>query len=115
LTSGLLKLERDKPLNAYYLTGHGELDFTSTGQNGASSVKSALENQNFVMKPLNLAATYQVPSDASLVIVAGPTAPLLPQEVTALEKYLDNGGKAIFLVDKGQRQNLEPLAEHYGV
>ncbi|HEX5415781.1 MAG TPA: GldG family protein, partial [Chloroflexota bacterium] len=109
LTSAMLKLERDKPLNVYYLTGHGELDFTNTGQSGASSIKSALENQNFVMKPLNLAATNQVPSDASLVIVAGPTAPLLPQEVTALESYLDKGGKAIFLVDKGQRQNLESI------
>jgi len=115
LTSAMLKLERNKPEVAYYLTGHGELDFTNTAQSGASGIKAAMEAQNFSMQPLNLAASGKVPSDAALVIVAGPTSPLLPQEVTALESYLDNGGKAIFLVDKGQRQNLEPIAEHYGV
>jgi ABC-type uncharacterized transport system involved in gliding motility auxiliary subunit len=115
ITSALLKLVRDKPEIAYYLTGHGELDFAGSQQTDALQAKTALEAQNYQMKPLNLASTGKVPDDASLVIVAGPTSPLLAPEVSALESYLDNGGKAIFFVDKRQRPILEPLAEHYGV
>ncbi len=115
LTSALLKLERTKPEVAYYLTGHGELDFTASTQNGAATAKAKLEEQNYSVKPLNLAATGKVPADASLVVVAGPTAPLLPDEVTALESYLDNGGKALFLVDKRQKPILGPIAEKYGI
>ncbi len=115
LTSALLKLERGAPNVAYYLTGHGELDFTTSTQDGATSAKSALEAQNYTLKSLNLTATGKVPSDASLVIVAGPTQPLAPQEVTALESYLDNGGKALILADRGDRAVLEPIAERYGV
>lgn len=115
ITSGLLKLTRDKPQVAYYLTGHGELDFASTAANGASTVKDALQADNYAVKSLNLAASGKVPADAAVLIVAAPTSPLLPQEVTALEQYLDNGGKALFLTDKRERAILEPIAERYGV
>lgn len=115
ITSALLKLVRTKPEIAYYLTGHGELDFAGTAQTDAAQAKTALEAQNYQMKPLNLAATGKVPADASLIVVAGPTSPLLAPEITALESYLDGGGKAIIFVDKRQRPILEPLAEHYGV
>lgn len=115
LTSGLLKISRNQAEVVYYLTGHGELDFAGTDANGASAVKSALEADNYSVQPLNLAATGKVPTDAAALIVAGPTTPLLPQEVTALEQYLDNGGKALFLVDKRGRAILEPIAERYGV
>jgi ABC-type uncharacterized transport system involved in gliding motility auxiliary subunit len=110
-----LKLERTKAEIAYYLTGHGEVDFAGSTPDSGSAVKSTLESQNYTVKPLNLAATSKIPTDASLLVIAGPTAPLLPDEVTALEAYLDNGGKALFLVDKRQRPILEPIAERYGV
>lgn len=115
VTSALLKLERTKSPVIYYLTGHGEVDFTSTAQDGGSMAKAALEADNYAVKPLNLVATGKVPSDAAAVIVAGPTQPLLPQEVTALEKYLDDGGKGLFLIDKRQATILGPIAQHYGV
>lgn len=115
ITSALLKLERNKPQVVYYLTGHGELDLTSTAQDGGSSAKQALEADNYSVKPLNLVASGKVPPDASALIIAGPTTPLLPQEVTALETYLDGGGKALILVDKRQQGILQPLAQRYGV
>lgn len=115
ITSALLKLERSKSPIVYYLTGHGELDFASTDPQGASIARSALVADDYAVKPLNLAATGKVPADAAAVIVAGPTTPLLPQEVSALEQYLDGGGKGLFLVDKRQATLLGPLAKHYGV
>lgn len=115
MTSALLKLERTKEQVVYYLTGHGELDFTSTAQDGGSLAKTAIEADNYTLRSLNLAATGKVPSDAAVVIVAGPTTPLLPQEVTALESYLDGGGKGLFLVDKRQQSILGPIAQRYGV
>jgi ABC-type uncharacterized transport system involved in gliding motility auxiliary subunit len=115
VTSALLKLERTQAEVAYYLTGHGEVDFITSTTDGATTAKTALEAQNYTVKSLDLATAGKVPADASLVVLAGPTQPLLPSEITALETYLDGGGKAIFLVDKRQRPILEPIAERYGV
>ena len=115
VTSALLKLERSKAPVVYYLTGHGEIDFTSTAQDGGSMAKAALVAEDYDVRPLNLAATGKVPADASAVIVAGPTSPLLPQETAALESYLDTGGKAVIMVDKRQVNVLGPLASKYGV
>jgi len=115
-TTALLKLERTTTPVIYYLTGHGELDFANTDpQQGASLAKTAIEADDYVLKPLNLAATTKVPSDAAAVIVAGPTVALLPLETTALEQYLDSGGKALVLADKRQQSILGPFAQHYGV
>lgn len=115
VTSALLKLERTKAPVIYYLTGHGGLDFQDTSAQGASLAKAAITADDYTLRPLNLAATGKVPSDAAAVIVAGPTAPLLPKETSELEKYLDGGGKALIMVDKRQYSLLGPLAKHYGV
>jgi len=115
MTSALLKLERNKAQVIYYTTGHGELDFSNSGQTGGSEAAADLQAQDYELKPLNLATSGQVPADASAVIVAGPTTPFLPQETAALEKYIDAGGKALILASKDQRPVLEPLAEKYGV
>lgn len=114
-TSALLKLERTKSPVVYYLTGHGELDFSSTAQDGGSMAKAAIAADDYDVRSLNLAATGKVPSDAATVIVAGPTTPLLPKEMDALEQYLDGGGKAVILADKRQQSILGPLAKKYGV
>jgi len=40
-----------------------------------------------------------IPPDASLVIVAGPRADFFRAEIEALDRYVDGGGAALFLVD----------------
>jgi hypothetical protein len=48
---------------------------------------------------LNLAAENKIPEDAKVVIVAGPTHPLLDQEVAQLKAYVDKGGSLVVLED----------------
>jgi ABC-type uncharacterized transport system involved in gliding motility auxiliary subunit len=56
-----------------------------------------------------LAQSPEVPKDASVVIVAGPTADFLPLEVDALRKYLRGGGKALFLLDPVIGTTMHPV------
>lgn len=84
---------------AYFLTGHGELDPTGLGQDGASEVVGSLEDQGFTVQQLNLALEGVVPLDADVVVVAGPQAPMQPAEVAALNDYLSSGGTAFIARD----------------
>ncbi|MGQ0603589.1 MAG: Gldg family protein, partial [Anaerolineales bacterium] len=69
-------------------------------QEGLSSVVGLLQKQNYEIKPLNLAATDTVPSDARAVIIAGPQQPLSEAEVAKLKQYLDKGNASLIaLVD----------------
>ena len=60
---------------------------------GYSRAAEALRNENYNVEKLLLAAKGDVPDDADVVIVAGPTRPLLPQERSALHRYLGRGGR----------------------
>jgi len=81
----------------YFLTGHGEYDLEQGGDQSYALVKRTLEGKNYTVRSLNLLAEHQVPSDADVVVVAGPQQPLTPAEVEALDAYLRNGGALLAL------------------
>lgn len=115
LISGIIKVTRGEPRKLYVLVGHGEPDPEGFDQTGFSSAKQALEAENYRVEPLNLVSAGKVPEDASLVVLAGPTKPLLPQEVQAFTDYLDQGGKALILADPNRMAGLPEIADRYDV
>nr|HID14654.1 hypothetical protein [Anaerolineae bacterium] len=69
------------------------------GNDGYSRVANALRDQNYDVRTLNLAITTTVPSDAAVVVVAGPQIEFMEEEVTRLRSYLLRGGKALIMQD----------------
>lgn len=98
----LLKLARG-PRNAYLLVGHGEASpkVQDDPRRKLGVFKTALEQQGFKVKNLGAmeGSTTGVPDDADLVIVASPTKALMPEEITVLSAYLDQGGRLLVLAD----------------
>ncbi len=99
VTSALLKVTRTEKKVIYFLTGHRERDMESGADDGYSIVANSLKEQNYELRTLNLMITTTVPSDAAVVIVAGPQTGLLPEEITRLQEYLARGGKALLMQD----------------
>ncbi|MDD5369746.1 MAG: Gldg family protein [Anaerolineaceae bacterium] len=97
LVSALVRLTAPGSRTAYFLTGHGERDPNSADQNGLSSAKAALEGKGYSVKSLNLIASPQIPSDAKVVIIAGPSKPVTENEVKLISNYLDKGGSLIVM------------------
>jgi ABC-type uncharacterized transport system involved in gliding motility auxiliary subunit len=120
LTNGLIKVTSGRVVKAYFTQGHGEKDAASTERDGYSGIVDGLKQDNYTTGNLVLAQSPEVPSDASVVIVAGPTADFLPPEIEALRKYLRQGGKTLVMVDppggpKGRPlPNLEGLLKEWG-
>jgi hypothetical protein len=59
-----------------------------------------------------------VPADCQLLIVAGPTTHLAPQELERIEKYLDQGGRLMVLFNRNsleQPTGLERLLGRWGL
>lgn len=100
----LLKVMRSRRV-AYLTVGHGELNDKPKGDGkdprGAKGIKELLRGQNYLVKTLGLTQGLgsQVPDDASIVMVLGPTEPFLPEEVATLKRYADNGGKLLLALD----------------
>ena len=99
LTNALIKAVEGEERTVYFLQGHGEKDVVSSDREGYSAVADALGLDNFGVESLVLVQEGDVPDDASVLVVAGPTTDLLPTESEAIRTYLGAGGKALFLLD----------------
>src|SRR5262249_6915305 len=101
----------------YFTEGFGEAGFQDAQDpKGFASAKLALEQENYEVKSLLLPSVEQVPDDASVVVLAGPTRPITEAAITALEGYLKRGGHLLALV--GPRMGggkLAPFLAGWGV
>jgi gliding motility-associatede transport system auxiliary component len=113
LTNALIKVTRDRERIVYVLAGHGEHGLSDTERPGLSLLKDELEKQHYAVKPLGLAQG--VPADASVVVVAGPQKPLLPEEVRMIGEYLDKGGRLLYLQDPETDPGLGEVLTRCGV
>lgn len=109
LTNGLIKVLAGKEHRAYFTSGHGEHDTASSERAGYSGITTALQRDNFKIDKLVLAQQADVPADATVVIVAGPTIDFFPAEIDALKRYITKGGKVLFMIDPPEKVDSPPL------
>ncbi len=115
LTNAVLKVVRGGAKTVYFLEGHGEADINSPQTDGYLRLRQALENQAFVVKPLVLARSGQVPADCSVLVIAGPAKEPLPQEMAAINSYMQQGGKLLVLVDPAPGAGLPKFLGDWGI
>jgi ABC-type uncharacterized transport system involved in gliding motility auxiliary subunit len=112
-TSALLKLSRTEKKKIYILQGHQERDPDAATPNGLSQASDALKRENYIVEKFSFLASPAVPADAAVLIVPGPKAALLDPERQALQTYLDNGGKVLFLAEPRADAGLGPLLDQW--
>ncbi|HWE27784.1 MAG TPA: Gldg family protein [Polyangia bacterium] len=117
----LLKVARPAR-NVYFVTGHGERTFDPVGDTDkrgtVRELREAMQQQGFTVRQLGPAEglAQDVPQDASLVIMIGPTKPLQPEEDAALMRYFDRGGRIFVALDPesgDEHELLGPLGVKY--
>jgi hypothetical protein len=102
----LTKLARARR-TAYLSVGHGELNDSPRGKSdeigarSASIARTLLQRLNYLVKDIGLAQglAKDVPDDADLVLVLGPTEPFAPEELAALDRYVKRNGKLFLALD----------------
>jgi ABC-type uncharacterized transport system involved in gliding motility auxiliary subunit len=99
LTNALIKAVEGEELKVYFLQGHGERSPENTERDGYMRLAEALRLDNLAVERLPLSQTGSVPPDADVIVIAGPSTDLLPGEIDLLRTYLEEGGKALFLID----------------
>jgi ABC-type uncharacterized transport system involved in gliding motility auxiliary subunit len=101
LTNAILKVTSTEPKTVYFLTRHGERDISLETEEGFSRIRTRLESQNYMVKPLDLVSSPTVPDDAAALIIAAPQKDLFDDEITALADYLNGGGSLLVMLDPG--------------
>jgi ABC-type uncharacterized transport system involved in gliding motility auxiliary subunit len=98
LINAIVRLENPVQLTVYFVGGHGEHSVDDSGNSGFSQIKTYLAGINYQVKTLTTLSN-AIPVDASVIVVAGPTKPYNQQDVDNLAKYLNGGGKVIFMIE----------------
>lgn len=118
-TSALIQVISPRTLKAYFIQGHGEHDPTGTDDIlGYSRFAHVLRENGLEPATLTLFGTAEVPADCNLLIIAGPRAPFTRDELEKIDRYLNQGGRLLVLLNYrsfGRTLNLESLLAVWGV
>lgn len=118
LTNALVKLTRQGQKKVYFVTGHNERPIDgkdADGKEGFARAADALRNENYEVATINLETQAEVPDDADVVILAGPTRPLRPGDADKLDRYLARGGAVLAMVDPRAQTDLDDVLAGWGV
>jgi hypothetical protein len=99
-------LQVAKPGRTVYLTsGHGERRSDAEGDTDKRGTIRALRqlmlDQSYTVRDLGAAEglATDVPADATVVMILGPTKPFLAEEEASLARYVDRGGRLYVALD----------------
>jgi ABC-type uncharacterized transport system involved in gliding motility auxiliary subunit len=116
VTNALLRALRTERKKIYFTSGHEEKSLEDTDPElGISVIRSRLDASTYDAEPLVIARSLageelSIPDDADALVVAGPRTDFLKAELAAIDRYLESGGKAVFLVDPTSQGGTEALA-----
>ncbi len=118
ITNAILRVLRHERKKVYFTSGHQEKSVEDTDPSaGLSVVGGKLRGSTYETESLVIARSVRgdelrVPEDADAVVVAGPKTDFLPEEIAALDLYLQSGGRAVFLLDPAA-QGITPALDEY--
>ncbi len=95
-----------------FVTGSGEHQIDDTTRDGFSRFKDVLGKDDYQTKSISLLQQAEVPGDCTVVVVGGPSGDYQQPEVDALKKYVEDGGRAMFLLDPPLKMGHEDIAEN---
>lgn len=112
ISRAILDLITQREAVIYFLMGHGEGSIMWE----YSEVRDYLMGEGYSPKKLQLSVEGKVPDDAGLIIEVGPEKDITPKEREIIEKYLETGGRLLFLNNPGRElKEWNKIFEKYGI
>jgi ABC-type uncharacterized transport system involved in gliding motility auxiliary subunit len=123
ITGAFIRDLKSSTRTVCFVSGSGEHQIEDTERNGFSRLKDALTKDDYVVKSISLIEKAEVPAECTAIIVAGPKTDYQQPEVDALKKYVEAGGRAMFMLDPplkigkptGDNDALTNLLQSWGV
>ena len=116
ITNALMKVLKSNQKTIYFTLGHGERSLSDSEAAGYQIVKEELESERYLVKDVNLLEAGEIPSDADILVVAGPKYDFRQKELDLIEAYLNRAKPIFILVDAMTNlPALKTLTTKYGL
>ena len=109
IVNAIQRLERSDNRLVIFLEGHKEAELFNKSSAGLSKVATELRRKGYKLQPHSLLSTRSIPQNTSFVIIPAPKQSYLPEEVSILEDYIQQGGNLLWLEEPNKNTGLEKL------
>ena len=123
--TALLIVTGEEQKQVYFLTGHGERNINDLEETteGFGTANNEILAENYGASPLDLSLTSdkeafeaEMAGDGvNMVVIAGPRKDMLDEEREILDRYLDQGGNMLVLLDPGAPESFRSFLARWGV
>jgi len=115
ISNALIKLLKGEEKTACILSGHGEASVQDFQAMGFSLAEQAIKDANYAVQEISLLENPEVPPACNVLIVSGPSDPLLEPEVEVIKKYVEEGGRLLAMLDLGKSPGLVSMLTAWGI
>ena len=112
ITGALIRVLKNKTRTVCFAAGSGEHQIDDSDRNGYSDFKQLVGKDNYEAKSIDLLQKAEVPSDCTTLVIGGPTRDYQQPEVDAIKKYVEDGGRALFMLDPPLKIGRSDIAEN---
>lgn len=123
ITGAIIRDLKSSARNVCFVTGSGERQIDDADRPGISHLKDLLAKDDYTAKSISLLEKPEVPADCTVLVIGGPKNDYPQTEVDAIKKYVEGGGRAMFLLDPplkigrptADNEALDALLQSWGV
>ena len=95
-----------------FLSGSGEHQIDDSDREGFSQFKQLLAKDDYETKTVDLLQKAELPADCTTLVIAGPNRNYVQPEVDAIKKYVEDGGRAFFMLDPPLKMGHSDIADN---
>lgn len=112
ITGAFIRDIKNNTRSVCFVTGSGEHQLDDDSRDGLSQMKTLLGKDSYETQSINLVTQANVPASCTAVVVAGPTHDYEQPEVEALKTFIENGGRAFFMLDPPLKMGPTSIADN---
>jgi ABC-type uncharacterized transport system involved in gliding motility auxiliary subunit len=112
ITGALIRDLKNTTRTVCFVAGSGEHQLDDSNREGLSQLKELLGKEYYKTQTVDLLQKADVPSECTVLVIAGPTKSYQQPEVDGIKKYVENGGRALFTIDPPLKLGREEIAEN---
>jgi len=112
ITGAFIRDLKNTTRTVCFLTGSGEHQIDDSSRNGYSRFKELLGKDEYVAKSIDLLQKAEIPGDCTVLVAAGPSGDYQQPEVDAIKKFVEDGGRALFLLDPPLKMGRSEIADN---
>src|SRR5208283_3527117 len=112
ITGAFIRVLKNKTRTVCFLAGSGEHRIDDSQRDGFSRFQELLGRDRYEAKSVDLLTKSEIPSDCTVLVAGGPRDDYPQPEVDAIKTYVENGGRALFLLNPPLRMGRAQIADN---